>query len=133
MHIYILVIAKLRRYYIMKISNYEIFDLHAEFCKVLSNPKRLMIIALLSRGDMSVGEIAKATNTALATTSQHLRVLRERHIVNTKKEGQVVFYSLADPALMEATVMIRRVLLNSMHQRGTIAREIDPEGVSMED
>jgi ArsR family transcriptional regulator, virulence genes transcriptional regulator len=117
----------------MKINNIEIFNLHAEFCKVLSNPKRLMIIALLSKKDMCVGDIAKATNTALATISQHLRVLREQHIVNTKKEGQVVFYSLADPALMEACVMIRRVLLTSMHRRGTIAREVDPEGVSLDD
>ena len=117
----------------MKISNHEIFQLHAEFCKVLSNPKRLMIIALLSKGDMSVGGIAEATDTALATISQHLRVLRERHIVNTKKAGQTVYYSLVDAALMEATVMIRRVLLKSMHQRGIIAREIDPEGVSLED
>ena len=82
---------------------------------------------------MSVGEIAKATDTALATVSQHLRVLRERNIVNTKKDGQVVFYSLADPKLMEACVMIRRVLLESMRRRGTIAREIDPEGVSLDD
>jgi len=117
----------------MKISNHEIFQLHAEFCKVLSNPKRLMIIALLSKSDLSVGEIAKATDTALATISQHLRVLRERNIVNTKKDGQVVYYSLADPKLMEACVMIRRVLLESMNRRGTIAREIDPEGVSLED
>jgi len=117
----------------MKIENSEIFNLHAEFCKVLSNPKRLMIIALLSKKDMCVGDLAEATDTALATVSQHLRVLRERHIVNTKKEGQVVVYSLADPALMEACVMIRRVLLKSMYLRGTIAREIDPEGVSLDD
>lgn len=117
----------------MKINNHEIFQLHAEFCKVLSNPKRLMIIALLSKSDLSVGEIAGATDTALATISQHLRVLREHHIVNTKKDGQVVFYSLADPDLMEACVKIRRVLLKSMHQRGAIARDIDPEGVVMTD
>lgn len=79
---------------------------------------------------MCVGDIAKATDTPLATISQHLRVLRECHIVNTRKEGQVVFYSLVDPVLMEACVMIRGVLLKSMHQRGAIARGIDPEGVS---
>ena len=117
----------------MKITNQEIFQLHADFCKVLSNPKRLMIIALLSKRDLSVGEISRATNTALATISQHLRVLREHHIVNTKKEGHAIFYSLADPSLMAACVMIRRVLLDSMRQRGTIAREIDPEGVSLDD
>jgi DNA-binding transcriptional ArsR family regulator len=117
----------------MKIKNNEIFHLHAEFCQVLSNPKRLMIIALLSKKDMCVGDIAKATDTSSATISQHLRVLRERHIVSTNKEGQVVYYSLVDPALMEACVIIRRVLLKSMHQRGVIAREIDPEGVSLDE
>ncbi len=116
----------------MKISNHKIFQLHAEFCKVLANPKRLMIIALLSKRDLSVGEIAKATNTPLPTISQHLRVLRERHIVNTKKDGQSVFYNLVDPALMEACVRIRRVLLDSMRRRGAIAQEIDPEGVVMD-
>jgi DNA-binding transcriptional ArsR family regulator len=116
----------------MKITDHELFNLHAEFCKVLSNPKRLMIIALLSKKDMCVGDMAEATDTALATISQHLRVLRECHIVKTRKEAQVVIYSLTNPALMEACVMIRRVLLKSMYQRGAIAREIDPEGVSLD-
>ena len=77
----------------MKISNHEIFQLRAGLCQVLSNPKRLMIMALLSKQDLSVGEIAKATDTALATISQqHLRVLREHHMVNTRKDGKTFFY-----------------------------------------
>jgi DNA-binding transcriptional ArsR family regulator len=117
----------------MKIKNHEIFELHAEFCKVLSNPKRLMIIALLSKRDLSVGEISKATDTALATISQQLRVLREHHIVNTKKNGQAVYYSLADSTLMDACVMIRRILLDGMRKHGAIAQEMDPEGVAMDE
>jgi hypothetical protein len=61
---YYYIFAKLSKYVTMKIKNHEIFELHAEFCKVLSNPKRLMIIALLSKRDLSVGEISKATDTA---------------------------------------------------------------------
>ncbi|MBN2337661.1 MAG: winged helix-turn-helix transcriptional regulator [Acidobacteria bacterium] len=117
----------------MKITNHQIFQLHADFCKVLSNSKRLIIIALLSKKDLCVGDIAKASDTPLPTVSQHLRRLRELHIVNTKKKGQVVVYSLADPDLMKACVMIRRVLLKSMRQRGMIAQGIDPEGVSLSD
>ena len=117
----------------MKVTNHEIFQLHAEFCKVLSNSKRLMIIALLSKRNLSVGEIARATDSAMATISQQLRVLRENHIVNTKKNGQAVYYSLADPSLMKACVMIRRILLDGMRKHGAIAQEIDPEGVSMKD
>jgi len=116
----------------MKITNPEIFRLHADFCKILANPKRLMIIALLSKRELSVGEIAAASDVPLTTISQHLRVLRERNVVKTRKEGQTVYCQLTDPRLMDACVRIRTILLDNMRQRGTLAQEIDPEGVSDE-
>ncbi len=117
----------------IKIENHELFRMHAEYCKVLSNPTRLMIIALLSKKEMSVGEIAEATGVALPTISQHLRVLRERQVIVTRKEGQTVYSKLRDERLMEACIKIRTVLLDGMKQRGTVAREIDPLGVSVEE
>lgn len=115
----------------MKIRNPELFRLHADFCKMLANPKRLMILALLSKKEMSVGEIADSIDTALATVSQHLTALRNKHIVVARKEGQSVYYSVTDPRLMDACILIRSVLLDGMKRRGEIAREIevDPVGV----
>jgi len=113
----------------MKVTNPEIFRLHADFCKVLANPKRLMIIALLSKREMSVGELASATDVPLTTISQHLRMLRERGVVKTRKEGQTVFCEITDPRIMDACVRIRTILLDNMRLRGTLAQEIDPEGV----
>ncbi len=110
----------------MKIQNPEIFTLHAELCKVLANPKRLMIIALVSQQEMSVGEIAEAVDTSLATTSQHLRILRERQVVLSRKEGQTVFYRLADIRLIQACTTIRTVLLDNMKSAGRAAEELDP-------
>ena len=100
---------------------------------MLASPKRLMMIALLSNREMSVGEIAEATNTALPTISQHLGVFREHHIVATRRQGQSIYSHLTDECLMEACIKIRTVLLESMKQRGTIAHEFDPIGVSMDD
>lgn len=117
----------------MKIQNPELFDLHASLCKVLANPKRLMIIALVSQKEMSVGEIAEAIDTSLATTSQHLRVLRERHVVLSRKEGQTVYYWLSDVRLMQACSIIRTVLLDTMKSRGRAAEELDPTGVVKEE
>jgi len=117
----------------MKISDPEIFRLHADFCKVLSNPKRLMIIALLSKRELSVGELSSASGVPLTTISQHLRMLRERDVVIARKEGQTVFYQLTDHRIMDACVRIRTILLDNMRQRGTLAREIDPEGVIVGD
>ncbi len=88
-----------------------------------------MIIALLSKREMSVGEVAQACDVPLTTISQHLRVLRERNVVTTRKEGQTVYCRLEDSRLMDACVQIRTILLDNMRQRGTLAREIDPEGV----
>lgn len=111
----------------MQSQNPEAFRLHAEFCKVLANPTRLMIIALLEKGELSVGELAAATDTALATTSQHLRLLREHDVVKTRKEAQSVYYSLVDPRLMDACVIIRTVLMDKMKAAGRVAHELDPE------
>ncbi len=90
-----------------------------------------MILALLSKKEMSVGEIADSMDTALATVSQHLTALRSKHIVEARKEGQTVYYHTTDPRLMEACILIRSVLLDAMKTRGEIAREIevDPVGV----
>jgi len=124
---------QVREYETMKLGNKKIFHLHAEFCKTLANPKRLMIIALLSKKEMSVGEIAEVTEISLSTISQHLRVLREQYIVTTRKEGQTVYCQLSDNRLMDACVTIRTVLLENMRQRGALADEIDPNGVVMDD
>lgn len=92
-----------------------------------------MIIALLNGREMSVGEIAQATETALPTISQHLRVLRERQILSSRKEGQNVYYALVDPRLWEACTNIRQILLDTMKKSGIVANEIDAVGVSFDD
>ncbi len=113
----------------MKIRNYEIFKLHAEYCRSLANPKRLMILAVLKDGEKSVSELAEAINTPLATVSQHLALLRNRHIVDSRKDGQTVYYRATDPRLMDACTIIRTVLLDGMKRRGEVAHEIDDESV----
>ena len=116
----------------MKIRNNEIFQLHADFCKMLANPKRLMILALLSKRELSVGELADSMDTAMATVSQHLAALRGKNIVEARKDGQTVYYRTTDPRLIEACIAIRTILLDGMKKRGEIAKEIevDPVGVA---
>ena len=74
----------------MKRQNKEIFELHADFCRTIGNSKRLMIIELLSKKEMSVGEITKAMDITISNVSQHLRTLKSHHVVNSRKEGQTV-------------------------------------------
>ena len=113
----------------MKINNREIFKLHSDICKTLANPNRLMILALLSKKEMNVGEIVEAIGINLANVSQHLGALRSKNIIKFRKEGQMVFYSLVDKRLIEACNMIRLVLLDNMKKRGKIAKDFDPSNV----
>ena len=114
----------------MKVANPELFQLHADFCRTLASAKRLMIMALLSDGERSVGELADAMGCALPTVSQHLSVLKSKHAVTSRKEGQTVFYRVTDPRLMDACTLIRTVLLDGMRSRGEIADQIDPSGLA---
>lgn len=102
----------------MKAKEKEIFELHAEFCKMIASPKRLMIIELLAKKELSVGEIAQALDVPHSNVSQHLRVMRSRHIVAARKEGQTVYYRLTHARLPKVCAEIRSILLNGMEVRG---------------
>ncbi len=106
----------------MRIDETELFELHADFCKILSSSKRLMIIQLLARKEMNVSEISTALNIQHSNVSQHLRVLRSRYVVESHKEGQTVYYRLSNSRLAEVCAEIRSILLDGMEQRGKKAK-----------
>ncbi len=106
----------------MKAVNTEIFDLHADFCKIIASSKRLRIISLLAKGEMSVSEIVHALQVRDSNVSQHLRVLRSRHVVTSRKEGQTVYYRLTDPRLPKVCEKIRSILLDGMEKRAKKAK-----------
>ena len=90
----------------MKVRNREIFDIHADFCKTLASPKRLLIIRALKAKERTVTDFANILDIPIANVSQHLKALRDRDIVTTRKEGQKVFYSLTDPRLVDTVPVI---------------------------
>ena len=67
----------------------------SELMKVLSNEHRLMILCQLAEGEKSVGELAALLNVRQAALSQQLALLRKDGMVNTRRQAQNVFYSLA--------------------------------------
>lgn len=96
----------------------QIYELQAGILRVLANPKRLMIMRLLSEGAKPVGEIADALNMTLQNTSQHLRVMKDQGIVGSQREGQTVCYRLTNPVFSECCELARRALTEEMHKKG---------------
>jgi DNA-binding transcriptional ArsR family regulator len=83
--------------------------------KVLSNPDRMIILCYLAQGEARVGELEAALGILQPTLSQQLTVLREEHLVTTRREGKNIFYSLASP---QAMAVIETLYLQFCCNRG---------------
>lgn len=88
----------------------EITELQAEILKTLASPRRLEILHRLSLGPIEVGRLADELGLAQPNVSQHLAVLRAAGLVEAEREGREVRYRLADPDVMVACDVMRRVL-----------------------
>lgn len=72
----------------------------ATLLRLLANEKRLMILCQLADGELAVGDIQSRVGLSQSALSQHLALLRAEGIVETRREGQAIFYRLDDPAAM---------------------------------
>ncbi len=103
----------------------ERYRLHAEVCKVLTDPKRLMLLDALRSGDHSVGELAAEINVALPNASQHLAVMRAAGLVESRRTGTTVLYRLAEPAIVAACDVIHAIVERRL--AGHVARGSGPD------
>ena len=88
----------------------ETYRLHAELCKVLIDPKRLMLIDVLRSGERSVGDLAGEVEMSMPNASQHLAVLRHAGIVSVRRQGTTVFYRLSEPRIAEACDIVHAIV-----------------------
>lgn len=72
------------------------FQQFANIADAFSSPKRLEIIDVLSQGERDVESLSEQTNMSFANTSRHLQILKNSHLIKSRKEGVRVYYSLAD-------------------------------------
>ena len=94
----------------------RIYQYHAEMCQVFSHPKRLEVINVLRDGEMSVSELAQNLGLTVGNLSQHLSMMKERHILLARKEGNMVYYRIANPKLIRCFDMMREMLFEQLRQ-----------------
>lgn len=76
----------------------EMQEAAAQACgllKILGNPDRLLLLCQMAQGEYCVSEFESLLGISQPTLSQQLGVLRDEHVVNTRREGKQIFYSLA--------------------------------------
>jgi DNA-binding transcriptional ArsR family regulator len=98
------------------ISRNEVLVMQAELCKSLSNPKRLQLIRELRSGEKTVGELAGLLRLKQSNTSQHLAVLRRIGVISPRKEGNAVYYRLADDKIAEACDLVHEVIADQLRR-----------------
>jgi ArsR family transcriptional regulator len=77
--------------------------------KVLANEDRLLLLCQLSQGEMCVSDLEEALDIRQPTLSQQLGVLRTEDVVNTRRDGKRIYYSVADPDLMQVLEVLYRI------------------------
>lgn len=70
----------------------------AAMLKALASQRRLMVLCRLGSGELSVSVLQGALGISQSALSQHLAVLRGEGIVTTRRDGQTIYYRIADPA-----------------------------------
>lgn len=81
-------------------SDETIFKL-ADFFKIFSDSTRVQILNALDKHELCVCDLSTLLNMTISAISHQLKILRESNLVKTKREGKVVYYSLADDHVKE--------------------------------
>jgi DNA-binding transcriptional ArsR family regulator len=81
----------------------------AAVARALADPKRLCVLESLANGEQSVGDLAEKVRCQVPNMSQHLAVLRSAGIVATRRDGNTVYYRLADLQVLEAYRLIQAI------------------------
>lgn len=96
----------------------SLYEMQAQLCKTLSNPKRLEILDILkAEGEITVNGLAEKLEIPKANTSQHLAVLRQAGVVTTRRDGINVFYSLRSDRISEACSLTRQILVENLENQ----------------
>ena len=102
----------------------ELFKIHAEFCKFMANPKRIEILFLLGEKEMCVDEIASAMEVRVPNISQHLAVMREKGVVEARREGTKIYYSLSNPKTLQACIIMREAMMEQMEKQFEMVKSV---------
>ena len=81
----------------------------ARLLKALSNERRLMILCQLGEGERRVGDLRPLLGLSQSALSQHLAILREEGLVATRRDGQAIWYRIADPAALKVVATLAEI------------------------
>jgi len=103
----------------------EVSQLHADICSALADPKRILMIYALAVRPRSVNDLADELGLSQPATSRNLKVLRERGLVASLRQGTTLEYRLTDLRLVDALNMLRAVLRDRLTHNANLMESVN--------
>jgi DNA-binding transcriptional ArsR family regulator len=101
-----------------------VYRIKAEFFRVLGHPVRVRILELLRDGQRTVGDLQNELQMDSSGTSQHLGVLRKHGILESRREGTSVYYTVRDPRIFQLLEVSRQILTSSLTDSQAVLGEL---------
>jgi DNA-binding transcriptional ArsR family regulator len=101
-----------------------IYQVKAEFFKTLGHPARIRVLEVLRDGECSVGELIPAVGIEPSHLSQQLAILRRANILQVRKQGAAVRYSVTDPRIFDLLEVARAILTSSLAGSSQLLAEL---------
>ena len=111
----------------------SLLDRFAAVGHALASPKRLELLELLNQCEKSVETLSTNTSMSVANTSQHLQILRNAGLVETKRAGVRIFYRLADDEVHALLVSIKRLTERRNAEIGRIMSKVNKDAEEFEE
>ena len=102
----------------------KFYNLHADLCKAIFNPKRLEIIDALRNNTMNVKHLSNLLKTKQSNISQHLKILKSNGLVLSEHRGNNTYYSISNFKLLEAFDLVSEIIRDKIINDKKILNEI---------
>lgn len=99
-----------------------LYEAQAAICKTFASPWRLRIVEALGEEERTVSQLVAILGIPKSNVSQHLGLMREKGVVEFRREGGYVFYRLANPKILRACRLMREVLMERFERAGELLR-----------
>jgi len=107
------------------VATRPIYEVKAQYFKTLGHPARIRILEVLREGEHSVSELRPNVGIESSHLSQQLGVLRRAGIVESRREGSAVFYSVSDPRVLDLLELAKRIITTSLNSTSALLADLD--------
>lgn len=97
----------------------------ADFFKTLAHPARIRVLELLCEGERSVGELIPEVGLEASHLSQQLGILRRANILQSRKEGSTVRYSVTDIRIFDLLEVAKAILTSTLAESRQLLAELE--------